>query len=81
MSRVYVSEPPAAYRARPPLVVDCSALAVVLFGEPGATQENLDIHPIHTEADHKAAPREIPAMSGSHAQQNLMVIDTSFSYG
>jgi predicted nucleic acid-binding protein len=37
-ARVYVAEPPAAYRVRPSLVVDCSALAVVLFREPGADQ-------------------------------------------
>lgn len=38
MPKVYVAEPPAAYRARPALVVDCSALAVVMFREPGADQ-------------------------------------------
>lgn len=32
--KVYVAEPPAAYRLRPPLVVDCSLLAAVLFDEP-----------------------------------------------
>ena len=48
-SRVYVAEPPAAYRARPPLVVDCSALAVVLFREPGADQaeSRLAGHQLH----------------------------------
>lgn len=35
-ARVFVAEPPVAYRVRPSLVVDCSALAVVLFREPGA---------------------------------------------
>ena len=32
---VFVAEPPAAYRLRPPLVVDCSLLAAVLFDDPG----------------------------------------------
>jgi predicted nucleic acid-binding protein len=30
----YVAEPPAQYLARPPVVVDCSALAGMLFEEP-----------------------------------------------
>ena len=30
----YVAEPPAQYLARPPVVVDCSALAGILFEEP-----------------------------------------------
>ncbi len=30
-----VAEPPARLRARPPLVVDCSALAAIVFQEPG----------------------------------------------
>jgi predicted nucleic acid-binding protein len=29
-----VAEPPAAYRLRPPMVVDCSALSAILFDEP-----------------------------------------------
>ena len=31
---VFVAEPPAAYRLRQPLVIDCSLLAAVLFDEP-----------------------------------------------
>ena len=31
---LYVAEPPAAYLARPAMVVDCSVLAAVLFEEP-----------------------------------------------
>mgnify|MGYP003376815874 CR=1 FL=1 len=31
---VFVAEPPAVYRLRQPLVVDCSLLAAVLFDEP-----------------------------------------------
>jgi predicted nucleic acid-binding protein len=34
---LYVAEPPARYLPQPPLVVDCSALAGILFQEP--TQE------------------------------------------
>jgi predicted nucleic acid-binding protein len=30
----YVAEPPAQYPARPPVVVDCSALAGIIFEEP-----------------------------------------------
>jgi predicted nucleic acid-binding protein len=29
----YVAEPPTAYRVRPPMVVDCSAISAVLFDE------------------------------------------------
>ena len=35
---LYVAEPPAAYLARPALVVDCSVLAAVLFEEPARDQ-------------------------------------------
>ena len=34
----YVAEPPAQYLARPPVVVDCSALAGILFEEPWQAQ-------------------------------------------
>jgi predicted nucleic acid-binding protein len=30
----YVAEPPAPFSARPPMVVDCSALSAILFDEP-----------------------------------------------
>lgn len=30
----FVAEPPAAYRMRPPMVVDCSAISAILFDEP-----------------------------------------------
>jgi predicted nucleic acid-binding protein len=33
---LYVAEPPALWRLRPPVVVDCSALAAMLFAEPEA---------------------------------------------
>ena len=33
-SPLFVAEPPASYRTRPPLVVDCSALSAILFDEP-----------------------------------------------
>ena len=35
---LYVAEPPAAYLARPAMVVDCSVLAAVLFEEPARDQ-------------------------------------------
>ena len=31
---LYIAEPPAAYRLRPPIVVDCSAISAILFDEP-----------------------------------------------
>ena len=31
---LYVAEPPAQYLARPPMVMDCSALAGIVFQEP-----------------------------------------------
>jgi predicted nucleic acid-binding protein len=33
---LHVAEPPARYQARPPLVVDCSVVAAMLFGESRA---------------------------------------------
>ncbi len=39
--KLYVAEPPATYLVTPPLVVDCSLLAAMLFQEPGrADAEN-----------------------------------------
>jgi predicted nucleic acid-binding protein len=34
----YVAEPPVQYLARPPVVVDCSALAGIIFEEPWQAQ-------------------------------------------
>ncbi len=36
--RLHVAEPPAGYRLRPPIVVDCSVLAGILFQEPWRDQ-------------------------------------------
>ncbi len=36
MSRLVVAEPARAFRIRPPVVVDCSALAAIIFDEPEA---------------------------------------------
>ena len=33
-SRIFVAEPPTRFLVRPPIVVDCSVLAAVLFDEP-----------------------------------------------
>ncbi|KWT94342.1 MULTISPECIES: type II toxin-antitoxin system VapC family toxin [unclassified Variovorax] len=33
-SALYVAEPPPPFTARPPMVVDCSALGAILFDEP-----------------------------------------------
>ena len=49
MSRVsnqvfYVAEPPAQYLARPPVVVDCSALAGLLFHEEWEALAAVKIH-------------------------------------
>lgn len=35
---LYVAEPPVQYLARPPVVVDCSALAGIIFEEPWQAQ-------------------------------------------
>jgi predicted nucleic acid-binding protein len=44
-----VAEPPAAYRLRPPMVVDCSAIAAILFDEPtrDAALARLAGHALH----------------------------------
>ena len=41
---LYVAEPPAHYLTRPPVVVDCSALAGILFEEPWQAQAIEKIH-------------------------------------
>ena len=41
---LYVAEPPAQYLARAPVVVDCSALAGILFEEPWQAQAAEKIH-------------------------------------
>ena len=41
---LYVAEPPAQYMTRPPVVVDCSALAGILFDEPWRKQAEERIH-------------------------------------
>jgi predicted nucleic acid-binding protein len=41
---LYVAEPPAQYIARPPVVVDCSALAGMLFEEPWQAQAREKIY-------------------------------------
>ena len=41
---LYVAEPPAQYIARPAVVVDCSALAGMLFEEPWQTQAREKIY-------------------------------------
>lgn len=47
--RLYVAEPPSAYRIRKPLTIDCSLLASALFMEPAsedaqATLRDRDLH-------------------------------------
>lgn len=48
-SRIIVAEPPAPYGGRPPLVIDCSALAVMIFREPDAdiVESRLAGHRLH----------------------------------
>ncbi|MFT7721348.1 MAG: type II toxin-antitoxin system VapC family toxin [Roseateles sp.] len=46
---IYVAEPSPLYRVRPPLVVDCSLLAAVLFDEPERAQaeQRMAGHALH----------------------------------
>ncbi|WP_326542981.1 type II toxin-antitoxin system VapC family toxin [Pseudorhodoferax sp.] len=50
--RLYVAEPPAAWAQLPPVVVDCSVLAAVLWAEPAAAaaREHLAGHSLHAPA-------------------------------
>ncbi len=41
MRRLYVAEPVAAYRTRPPIVVDASVLAASILGEPTRAEAEL----------------------------------------
>lgn len=57
--KLYLAEPPAAYLARPPMVVDCSVLAAVLFEEPSRDEavQRLSRRTLHapTLIDHEIA--------------------------
>ena len=46
---LHVAEPPPAYRLRPPMVVDCSAIVAILFDEPArdAALARLAGHTLH----------------------------------
>jgi predicted nucleic acid-binding protein len=46
---LHVAEPPAPFRLRPPLVVDCSVLAAAVFQEEGRdlAQQRLSAHDLH----------------------------------
>ena len=41
--KLYVAEPPAAYRVLPPLTVDCSILAAALFREPALEMQAREV--------------------------------------
>lgn len=49
MSGLHIAEPPAHYQQRPPIVVDCSALAGIVFREPWGEQaaECLEARSLH----------------------------------
>ena len=49
MSSLHIAEPPAQYQVRPPIVVDCSALAGIVFREPWGEQasERLEARSLH----------------------------------
>jgi predicted nucleic acid-binding protein len=49
MSALHIAEPPAQYQVRPPIVVDCSALAGIVFREPWGEQaaQQLEARSLH----------------------------------
>ncbi|MCA3237404.1 MAG: type II toxin-antitoxin system VapC family toxin [Curvibacter sp.] len=49
MSALHIAEPPAKYQVRPPIVVDCSALAGIVFREPWGEQaaQQLEARSLH----------------------------------
>lgn len=49
MSSLHIAEPPAQYQVRPPIVVDCSALAGIVFREPWGEQaaQQLEARSLH----------------------------------
>ena len=52
MATLYVAEPPSQYRLRPPLVVDCSTLAGIVFREPWQEQARQRIEGWSLHAPH-----------------------------
>lgn len=50
--QLHVAEPPAQYVVRPPLVVDCSAIAGVVFREPWEAEARQRIEPCELHAPH-----------------------------
>lgn len=49
MNSLHIAEPPAQYQVRPPIVVDCSALAGIVFREPWGEQaaQQLEARSLH----------------------------------
>jgi predicted nucleic acid-binding protein len=65
---LYVAEPPAQYLARPPVVVDCSALAGMLFEEPWQAQAAEKLHGRSLNAPHLLQTEIISVALKKHKQ-------------
>lgn len=50
--RLHLAEPPAQYLVRPPVVIDCSALAGLVFSEPWQAQAEQSIRGRQLHAPH-----------------------------
>lgn len=80
-SALHVAEPPAAYLARPPMVVDCSALGAILFDEPARDEAlaRLVGHSLHAPhlLDHEIASAALDRhrQGGSAASLTLALAD------
>ena len=73
---LYVAEPPAQYLARPPVVVDCSALAGMLFEEPWQAQAAEKIHGRTLNAPYLLQTEIISVALKKH-KQGLVVLAAS----
>ena len=82
----YVAEPPAAYRSRPPIVVDCSVLAALLFDEShaDAARQLTAQRTLHAPwlLDHEMASVAEKKRRGGEAPELLqLAVDAYAAYG
>ena len=73
---IYVAEPDARYGVRLPLVVDCSLLAAVVFGETErpAAEQRIAGHALHAPRllDHEMAQVALTKLKRGHAAADLL---------
>lgn len=91
LGELYLAEPPVRYLVQPPIVVDCSVLAALLFGETGAVKalESISAKTLHapflieTEMasvaikKHKAGLQDLAALALSKLSELQILLHAS----